>query len=64
MITYTRSAKCKDCKNLKYYYKGKLKRHKCIKRNINRCLEDSAGFCIDEKLFYWNPTAMPKRLEL
>jgi hypothetical protein len=30
---------------------------------MKRSLDDSAGFCIDEKLFDWNPTAMPKRLE-
>ena len=28
-ITYTRGAKCKDCKFLYETYKGKLKRHYC-----------------------------------
>ena len=63
IITCTRPAKCKDCKHLKYYYKGKLKRHLCVKRNTNRYLNDSAGLCINEKLFEWNPIAMPERLE-
>lgn len=63
IITYTIPSKCKDCNNLKYFYKGKLKRHLCVKRNMHRRLEDSAGFCIDEKIFDWNPVAMPKRLE-
>lgn len=62
IITCTREARCKDCQHLKYYYKGKLKRHYCVERKTNRCLEDSAAYCIDQKLFQWNPTAIPERL--
>ncbi len=29
ITTWTRPAKCKDCKHCKSFYKGKLKRHKC-----------------------------------
>lgn len=62
-ITYTRHAKCKDCNQLKYYYKGKIKRHKCIRKNTNRCLNDL--ICEDCNLNVdWNITAIPERLEV
>jgi hypothetical protein len=63
IITYTRPAKCKDCNHLKYFYKGKRKLHFCIKRKKNRCLNDPAGYCIDQKWFDMNVSTIPKRLE-
>ena len=29
VITYTRAAKCKDCKFIKSFYDGKKKKHTC-----------------------------------
>ncbi len=59
--TYTRSAKCKDCNQLRYYYHGNLKRHKCIRNNTNRCLNDP--ICNDCNLETdWNPSEIPSKL--
>lgn len=61
IVTYTRAAKCKDCNNLRYYYIGKLKRHKCVRFNINRCMNDS--ICKECNLETdWNPTSIPNHI--
>lgn len=62
IITCTREARCKDCNNLRYYYKGERKLHMCVKKNIGRTLNDSAGSCIDCMEFDWNPSAIPGNL--
>jgi hypothetical protein len=62
IIEWTREARCKDCKNLRYYYNGRRKLHKCIKKNAARALSDSAGSCVDSKDFDWNPIAIPESL--
>lgn len=40
ILTWTRSAKCKDCKCLRYYYQGKRKLHKCTRKDTGRTLSD------------------------
>lgn len=40
IITWTRSARCRDCIHFKYYYKGKRKLHKCVLKNTSRTLAD------------------------
>ncbi|GAG28528.1 unnamed protein product [marine sediment metagenome] len=35
-ITYTRAAKCKDCKFRKSFYDKKMKRHTCTNSNSER----------------------------
>lgn len=63
IITYVRPIKCKDCANLKYFYKGKRKFHKCIVFNENRCLNDNAKFdCSDKRLFIMNENYYPGKL--
>lgn len=61
-ITYSREARCSDCEHLRYYYKGKLKRHKCIKINQPRSLKDGARSCIKEDLFEMRKEYYPKKL--
>ena len=64
VITYTRCAKCKDCDNLKYFYIGRLKRHKCSYFNKNRCLNDSPkSECFSNNIFKLNSSYYPGRLE-
>lgn len=58
VITWTRRAKCKDCEHIRYYYKGKLKRHKCIEKDEPRCLDDM--ICDD---YQGRREYYPKRLE-
>jgi hypothetical protein len=36
VITYTREAKCKDCKFCKSFYKGKRKKHTCTNPKSER----------------------------
>ena len=35
-ITYTRAARCKDCKFIKSFYDGKKKKHTCINQKSER----------------------------
>ena len=64
ILTYTRKAKCKDCNYLRYYYKGKQKRHICTKTNTNKCKEDyvCSEFIIDGEHGYWNFIGQPDGL--
>jgi len=62
IIIYTSNARCKDCNQLQYYYIGKLKRHKCVRKDENRCMNDPV--CKECDLSRdWNTTAIPKRLD-
>lgn len=39
-ITWKREAKCKDCEFIKFFYQGKRKFHKCIKKDMRVTLKD------------------------
>ena len=59
VITYTRPAKCKDCDNIRYYYKGKRKFHKCIVLDVPVRLNDN--ICRDN--YKCRKEYYPKRLK-
>ena len=58
VITWTRMAKCKDCEHIRYYNKGKLKRHKCIMKDEPRRLDDIICDNYQGRIEYY-----PKKLE-
>lgn len=61
-MTVTSEAKCKDCNNLKYFYKGKRKFHFCIALNTRQTLNDSAGLCINSGAFSFSVSAFPEQM--
>ncbi len=63
VITYTRPAKCKDCEHCQYYYEGKRKFHKCVKKDRRTTLNESASLCVDRGDFKMRESYYPKRLD-
>lgn len=41
IVTTISDVKCKDCDNIRYYYKGKRKYHRCILKDMSVTLKDS-----------------------
>jgi hypothetical protein len=63
-ITWTREAKCKDCDNIRYFYQGKRKFHKCIAKDRRVCLNDKSCYGAGEfDKYKMRREYYPKKLE-
>jgi hypothetical protein len=63
VMTWQRPAKCKDCINLRYFYRGKQKRHACALKIKIVSPNDIYRECFDDESFKMSHNYYPDRLE-